>query len=239
MNGILLVDKPIGWTSHDVVDFIRKKFKINKAGHGGTLDPIAMGLLVVFLGSATKSAKLFENDPKEYVSVMGLGYETFTNDGTGKIIDSRKMEYIPKDLIIDTFSRFTGKIEQAPPLVSAIKHKGKRLYKLAMAGKEIDPSPRIREIFCLDILHYHFPYIMFRIECSKGTYVRKLCSDIGIKMGCYGYMSSLIRTKSGDFNLSNALTIPILRKLNSEELKKYIIDVSRITVKLNSASIVQ
>ncbi len=237
MNGILLVDKPIDWTSHDVVDFIRKKFKIKKVGHGGTLDPIAMGLLVVFLGSATKSVKIFENDSKEYIAVMGLGYETFTNDGTGKIIHRKNPEYIPKKIIEDTFSQFIGKIEQIPPSVSAIKHNGKRLYKLAFKGEEVSPTPRPREIFSIDILHYDFPYIMFRMRCSKGTYVRKLCSDIGLKLGCFGYMSSLIRTNSGCFDLSNAFTIPFLRNINTCELEKCVMDESMFNSKFNTINI--
>lgn len=218
LNGILLIDKPVEWTSHDIVNFIRKRFNIKKVGHGGTLDPIATGLLVVFLGQGTKIVKQFEQDDKEYMAVMGLGCETFSNDGTGTVLNKKDVSYIPLDRISDAFSRFLGRIEQKPPQVSAVKVKGQRLYKLAYTGKPVDPEPRSREIFSLEILHYHFPYIIFRMVCSKGTYVRKLCADIGELLGCGGYMSSLIRLRSGKFHLKDTLSIETLKQISKDGL---------------------
>ncbi len=220
MNGILVVDKPIGWTSHDVVNFVRKRFGIKKVGHGGTLDPIATGILVLFLGRATKTVKCYENDDKEYLAVMALGVDTFSNDGTGKILSKEPLKYIPFEKIKAVFSKFVGEIYQVPPMVSAIKVDGKRLYKMALKGKTVDVSPRKREIMKLEILHYHYPYVMFRMACSKGTYVRKLCADIGSELGCGAYMSSLVRLKSGRFDFNGALTITDLRTMTPDEIRE-------------------
>lgn len=217
MDGILVVDKPIDWTSHDVVNFVRKRLRIKKVGHGGTLDPIATGILVLFLGRATKTVKCYENDDKEYLSVMALGYDTFSNDGTGKIMHKKPLKYIPFEKISDTFAKFVGEIYQVPPMVSAIKVNGNRLYKMAFKGKTVEVAPRRREILKLEILHYHYPYVMFRMTCSKGTYVRKLCADIGAELGCGAYMSSLVRLRSGRFDFFNAVSMTDLKSMSPDE----------------------
>ena len=221
MNGILLVDKPIEWTSHDVVNFIRRRFKIKKVGHGGTLDPIATGVLVLFLGKTTKLVQSYINDDKEYIATMALGTDTFTNDGTGEILSKTGYEYIVFDKLKKAFSNFEGEIQQVPPKISAIKLNGQRLYNLTRGGKEVSVEPRTRVIHNLEILYYSYPFVMFRIVCSKGTYVRKICSDIGHELGCGAYMSNLIRTRSGRFSLSQTVTIPFLRTMPDEELPKY------------------
>ncbi|MDX9701717.1 MAG: tRNA pseudouridine(55) synthase TruB [Candidatus Auribacterota bacterium] len=228
VQGILLVDKPIDWTSHDVVNFIRRRFNIKKAGHGGTLDPIATGLLVLFVGQATRYVQSFEHDDKEYIATMAFGCETFSNDGTGEVISKHSLEYIPLAEIHKVFAEFVGDIMQAPPQVSAVKINGKRLYKLALNGQTVTAEPRPRTIHALEILHYSFPYVMFKMVCSKGTYVRKLCSDIGARLGCGGYMSSLIRTRSGDFGLGGAVTIEQLRSIGRDDLKSYLISPSSV-----------
>lgn len=223
IQGILLVDKPIDWTSHDVVNFIRRRFRIKKVGHGGTLDPIATGVLVLFLGSATKRVKFYEQDSKEYIATMALGCETFSNDGTGEVTAMHAQRYIPFDELQAVFGEFIGDIMQEPPQVSAVKMNGKRLYKLALEGKDVQPQPRPRTIYSLEILHYHFPYVMFKMVCSKGTYVRKLCSDIGNRLGCGAYMSSLIRVCSGSFTLADATSIPHLKQMERPDLGNYLI----------------
>ncbi|MCD6459915.1 tRNA pseudouridine(55) synthase TruB [bacterium] len=222
MDGILLIDKPIEWTSHDVVNFIRRRFRIKKVGHGGTLDPIASGLLVLFLGKTTKLAQTYSNEDKEYIAVMALGADTFTNDGTGEVLAKSDYKYISLGDIKKGFSKFEGEIEQIPPKISAVKLQGKRLYDLNRNGQDVEVKPRRRVVHNLQILHYSYPFVMFRIICSKGTYVRKICSDIGLELGCYAYMSNLIRTRSGRFSLSQSVTIPFLRTMPDEELPNYI-----------------
>jgi len=219
MDGILVVDKPIDWTSHDVVNFIRRRLRIKKVGHGGTLDPIATGILVLFLGRATKTVKSYENDDKEYLAVMALGCDTFSNDGTGKILHKEPLEYIPFKKISAVFGKFIGEIYQVPPMVSAVKVDGNRLYKMALKGKNIEVAPRRREILKLEILHYHYPYVMFRMVCSKGTYVRKLCADIGAELGCGAYMSSLVRLRSGRFDFFNAVSMTDLKRMSLDEIR--------------------
>lgn len=223
MNGILLVDKPMQWTSHDVVNFIRKRFKIKKVGHGGTLDPIATGLLVLFLGSATKTAQMYNEDHKEYLAVMALGCETVSLDGTAEVTKHAIPPYIPYNDLSATFSSFTGTIWQKPPLVSAVKHQGKRLYKRVLKGETPDPEPRKRTIFSLNIRHYNFPYVVFNMTCSRGTYVRKLCADIGTQLQCGAFMSSLVRLRSGEFTLSSAVNIDQLKSIRRDEIEKFII----------------
>ena len=221
MDGILLIDKPIEWTSHDVVNFVRRRFRIKKVGHGGTLDPIATGVLVLFLGKTTKLVQTYTNDDKEYIATMALGIDTFTNDGSGEVLSKTPYNYIPFDKLKEAFSKFEGEIEQVPPKISAIKLKGQRLYNLTRDGKEVEIEPRTRVIHKLEILYYSYPYVMFRIVCSKGTYVRKICSDIGHELGCGAYMSNLIRTRSGRFSLSQTVTIPFLRAMPDEDLPNY------------------
>lgn len=223
MNGILLVDKPIEWTSHDVVNFLRLRLKIKKIGHAGTLDPIATGLLVHFLGASTKKIRFYEDDAKEYLAVMALGYDTFTHDGTGTITRHTPVAPISRKVITGVFESFLGTIQQTPPLISAVKQKGVRSYKLAKQGISIDLEPRERYIHHLSILSYDFPLICFKILCSKGTYVRKLCSDIGDALGCSAYLSSLMRTASGMFHLRNALSISELRRMSREEIFSHVI----------------
>ncbi len=226
VQGLLLVDKPLEWTSHDVVNFVRRRFRVKKVGHGGTLDPIATGLLVLFIGQATKQVKNFEHDDKEYIATMAFGCDTFSNDGTGEVLKRYPLDYISLKTLQETFNGFIGDIMQAPPQVSAVKVDGQRLYKMARQGQSVEPEPRLRTIHELQILHYSFPYIIFRMACSKGTYVRKLCADIGAKLGCGAYMSSLIRTRSGSFNLRDAVTIDQLRETDRKDFKNYLIPLS-------------
>lgn len=222
MDGILLVDKPQGMTSHDVVDFIRKRFGIKKCGHAGTLDPMATGLLLILVGKYTKLSNSFLNKDKEYEGTLILGATSDTGDAWGTVKNSGSAENITRQNIEDIFNKFVGPIEQTPPSYSAIKFKGKKLYELARKGIEVKLQPRKIVIKKIEILNIAKPQVSFRVNCSKGTYIRQLCADIGSALGCGAHLSRLRRTASGDFTLDGALSI--------EELKSY--DIPRLTNKL-------
>jgi len=204
MDGILVVNKPSGITSHDVVDFIRRKFNIKRVGHAGTLDPLATGVLVMLLGKATKLSNTFINDDKEYIAKLYFGKSTDTQDSQGKVLEEKNIEPLDIENIRKALENFKGEIEQIPPMVSAIKHKGKKLYELARLGKTVTREPRKIRISEIEILDFKFPELTFRVKCSKGTYVRALCEDIGRSLGVPSHMSGLVRSASGDFLLENS-----------------------------------
>jgi len=206
MDGFLNVDKPKGMTSHDVVDEIRKLVGREKAGHTGTLDPEATGVLSIAIGKATKVIQ-FLKDGKEYRATMRLGITTDTQDITGKVIAKSEVVNIAEEKIRKVFKNFLGKIEQIPPMVSAVKVKGERLYKLAREGKEVERSKRTVEIYRLDLLNYEPPDITLEVSCSKGTYIRTLCHDVGKILGCGACLKSLRRTRSGIFTLKKSRSL--------------------------------
>lgn len=220
MNGILIVDKPKGPTSHDIVDFIRKRFKINKAGHAGTLDPQATGVLVLLIGRLTKSSKYLTSHDKEYEVCLTLGIATDSLDGEGQIIKREKLTNVSLQQAEDVVSQFLGKIEQIPPMFSALKYKGRKLYTLARQGIEVRRSPRQICIYELKITNFDLPHIHFTVKCSKGTYIRTLCADIARKLGCTGYMSELRRIRSGPFVISQALSLDELTQFSSQRLRE-------------------
>lgn len=222
MNGILVVNKPPGMTSHDVVDLVRKRFKIKKVGHAGTLDPQASGLLVMLLGKFTKlSAKLI-NDDKAYEVIMRLGIRRDTQDGEGKIISEEDCRYLTDTQIKETFKSFLGSGFQVPPMFSAVKYKGKKLYELARKGQSVKREPRPINIYKLEITHIDLPYVNFNVTCSKGTYVRQLCSDIGDKLGCGAYMHFLQRLRSGKFSIESAVKVHDLEKMSAKSLSNHL-----------------
>ncbi|MDP3012706.1 MAG: tRNA pseudouridine(55) synthase TruB [Candidatus Subteraquimicrobiales bacterium] len=230
MNGILIIDKPDGMTSHDVVLRVRKPFKIKKVGHTGTLDPMATGVLILCLGEATKLTPFLQTETKEYAAQLTLGITTDTLDGEGNVI-SKTPCFITPNQILKVFKEFKGKIKQIPPLISAIKIRGKPLYKLTRKGTEIKVPEREVEIYKLDLLNIAndlYPRINFNVHCSKGTYVRSLCADIGERLGCGGYLSSLKRTKIGNFSLNQAISLNKIKKMTLEELKNHIIPLNQI-----------
>ncbi|MCX5693069.1 MAG: tRNA pseudouridine(55) synthase TruB [Candidatus Omnitrophica bacterium] len=204
LDGILVVNKPSGITSHDVVNFIRQKFNMERVGHAGTLDPMATGVLVMLLGKATKLSNTFTNNDKEYIAKVFFGKSTDTQDASGKVIEEKNIDNPGIEAIKKTLDSFKGEIEQIPPMVSAIKHKGKKLYQLARLGKTVIREPRKIKISYIEILDFKFPELTFRVKCSKGTYVRTLCEDIGRSLGVPSHMSGLIRTQSGDFLLEDS-----------------------------------
>ena len=206
MNGIILVDKPCGWTSHDVVGKLRGILRERRIGHSGTLDPMATGLLVVFAGRATRAVEFAEADSKEYIAGLRLGVSTDTQDTSGNVLNT--CETLPsKDELIAAANGFLGEISQIPPMYSAIKINGKKLYELARRGEIVERSPRKVTISKLELVGEDKCDYILDIHCSKGTYIRTLCSDIGDKLGCGGCMSSLRRVKAGVFSITQAHTM--------------------------------
>lgn len=206
MDGILNVLKPPGMTSYDVVAFCRKILKTKKIGHGGTLDPAASGVLPIFVGKATKSIQFFEDTDKEYIAEIKLGVATDTGDAEGRILSIKKVK-VNVDEIKKVFAKFIGKVQQIPPMYSAVHFKGKRLYELAREGIVVERKPRIIEIKSLELLRLKDHRVSFKIICSKGTYIRALCEDMGQKLGCGAYLSCLVRTRSGPFSIEDSCTI--------------------------------
>ena len=206
-NGILIIDKPEGWTSMDVCAKLRGLFHERRVGHGGTLDPMATGVLPVFLGRATRAVSFVTDSEKEYVAGLQLGVITNTQDTTGEILETRPVS-VTREQLEAALAPFRGDIFQVPPMYSAIKIGGKKLYELARKGKEVERPPRPVTIHALELVEQTGPDAWtLRVRCSKGTYVRTLCHDIGLALGCGGAMSSLRRTMAGGFTLDDAVTL--------------------------------
>jgi len=207
-TGILNVLKPPGMTSHDVVACIRRIYGLKRVGHAGTLDPAAAGVLPVFLGAATRLIEYTTDSDKAYRVELTFGYSTDSGDDTGKITVQATPDSFPSsEQLTQAFREFTGTIEQIPPMHSAIKIDGKRLYELARNGISIDRQPRIVIIKSIELLKLSLPTVLFDVTCSKGTYIRSLCSDIGTRLGCPAVMSFLVRTRVGGFSLVDASTL--------------------------------
>jgi tRNA pseudouridine55 synthase len=221
LQGILVVDKEKGMTSHDVVACVRRRFGIKKVGHAGTLDPNATGVLVLLLGKATKLSGKFTNDDKEYEAVMKLGEKTDSGDSDGEIISRREISCSEKE-IKNIMLGFIGDIEQVPPMVSAKKIDGKRLYKMARKGLYVERNPQNITIKELEVTEIRLPEVFFRVLCSKGTYIRQIADDAGEKLGCGAHLTELRRTRSGDFSVSKAVSFSRLGKMNMDELDENI-----------------
>lgn len=206
MNGIILIDKPQDWTSHDVVGKLRGILHERRIGHSGTLDPLATGLLVIFVGRATRAVEFAESDTKEYIAGIRLGVSTDTQDITGNVLN-RCENSVSKEELNCAISHFVGETEQIPPMYSAVKIGGKKLYELARRGETVERKPRKITISKLEIIGEHNGDYTLDVCCSKGTYIRTLCSDIGQKLGCGACMSSLRRIKAGAFSVEDAFTI--------------------------------
>ncbi|MBT3412857.1 MAG: tRNA pseudouridine(55) synthase TruB [Candidatus Jacksonbacteria bacterium] len=210
MNGFLLINKPVGPTSHDVIDEIRKTTGIKKVGHAGTLDPFADGLLIVAVGTSTKSLKHFVGLDKKYRATLTLGATSDTYDNTGVITHSKSEIQNPKQDDVKTIiSTFAGKQKQTPPMYSAKKVKGKKLYELAREGKEIKRDPINIELFSIELIEYSYPKLVIDVHCTSGTYIRTLGHDIGQKLGTGAYLENLTRTAIGDFTLEQACSFPL------------------------------
>ena len=219
MNGIVIVDKPQNWTSQDVTAKLRGVFQTRRIGHGGTLDPMATGVLPVFVGRATRGVEFFEHAEKIYEATLRLGVTTDTEDITGKILETKEVSVTEQEFL-DVLSQFRGKIQQIPPMYSAIKVDGKKLYDLARQGKEVERKPREIEIFELTCLEFAGQTARLRIHCSKGTYIRTLCKDIGAALGCGGCMEALRRVQAGEYTIEEA--VPLAELLEAENPEQFL-----------------
>ena len=204
MDGIINVYKEAGFTSHDVVAKLRGICRQKKIGHTGTLDPQATGVLPVCLGSATRACEMLTDRTKEYVAELLLGQITDTQDTTGTVLEEREVT-VNEEQVREAVNSFVGGYDQIPPMYSALKVNGKKLYELAREGKEVERKARHVDLPAIDILSIDLPVVKFRVECSKGTYIRSLCADIGEKLGCGGTMKSLVRARVGEFRLADEI----------------------------------
>jgi tRNA pseudouridine55 synthase len=219
-SGLLLVDKPAGWTSHDVVGYLRR-FKVGKVGHCGTLDPGATGLLVIVLGRATKLADKFSGQDKFYQGIMTLGTVTTTQDADGEVTATADWSQITADAVAETCAAFVGDQMQTPPMYSAVKIDGQRLYKLARKGKEIDRMPRPITIHSFTVDVVDLPDVSISVGCSKGTYVRTLCADVGDRLGCGAYLKSLRRTGCGELTIAEATDMETIKTWDRDTLLRH------------------
>ena len=219
MDGIVIVDKPQGWTSQDVTAKLRGVFKTRRIGHGGTLDPMATGVLPVFVGRATRGVEFFEHAEKTYETVLRLGITTDTEDITGTVL-KEKDAFVTGSMLEEVLAKFRGEIMQVPPMYSALKVNGQKLCDLARKGKEVERQPRPITIHELTLLSMEADGIHLRVHCSKGTYIRTLCKDIGEALGCGGCMASLRRVSAGSYTADEA--IPLDRLIASEDPGQYL-----------------
>ena len=224
-DGVLLVDKPAGLTSHDVVDRVRRHFGFKKVGHCGTLDPAATGLLILVIERATKLQDRLMSDDKMYEGTMLLGVSTDSQDADGKVIAEKPVPPLTEEDIDRVFAKFRGDLQQVPPMVSAVKHQGTPLYKLARKGKTVEREPRLVHIYDLRVLGLELPRVRLRVACTKGTYVRTLCSDVGDALGCGAHLYELRRMRSGDFDVKDAHSLKTILEQTREELQASIIPI--------------
>ena len=222
-NGIILVDKPADWTSHDVVEKLRGILHERRVGHSGTLDPMATGLLTVFVGTATRAVQFAETHNKRYVASLRCGYSTETQDTSGRVTAQTGISPT-EDELTDVLPEFTGEISQIPPMYSAIKVSGKKLYELARKGETVERKPRTVNISELSLVGHDGDDFVLSVSCSKGTYIRTLCNDIGERLGCLACMSALRRTNAGPFDVRDAHTLSEI----AEDPERYIIPVDSL-----------
>lgn len=219
-DGILIVNKPGGMTSHDVVDFVRKKLNIHRVGHAGTLDPIATGVLLILVGRCTKLFNRFSSFDKSYSATLTLGQRTTSGDCEGKVIQTQDYTHITEEKVKDVLRSYIGRVYQTPPMISALKHKGKRLYSLARRGIEVARQARPVEIKDLRLLEFSLPRLKFYLRCSKGTYVRQLAEDIARDLDCVGHISEITRESVGPFDLRQTIS---LSEINENSIQPYLL----------------
>ncbi len=207
---ILPVNKPAGWTSFDVVNKLRFASRVKKVGHAGTLDPFATGLLLICFSRATKQVANLMELEKEYRAVVQLGKTTDTDDPTGKVLAEAPVPELAREALLPVLQKYVGEIEQVPPIYSALKKDGKRMYELARQGREVTPEPRRVKIHSIDLLGFERDTIEIRVVCSRGTYIRALARDIGRDLGCGAHLKSLVRTRIGSYRLEEAWQLDAL-----------------------------
>jgi len=216
MNGIVIVDKPDGWTSQDVTARLRRVFGTRRIGHGGTLDPMATGVLPVFVGRATRAVEFFEHAEKTYEATLRLGLTTDTEDTSGTVLEEREVRLSHEELEA-VLPKFRGEIMQVPPMYSALKVNGQKLYALARKGKEVERQPRPITVHELELLAFSGDIARLRVRCSKGTYIRTLCKDIGAALGCGGCMAQLRRISAGEYTEKDAVPLQTLLETQDPE----------------------
>jgi tRNA pseudouridine55 synthase len=230
LDGAILVDKPAGPTSHDVVDAIRRRFQIKKVGHCGTLDPNATGLLIIVLGRGTKLSERLMGDDKVYEGTIKFGESTDSYDSDGDLTGSLPVMPMTLDELNTEAAAYIGDQMQVPPMVSAIKKGGVPLYKLARQGIEVEREPRLIHIYNFRFTDYTEPLGKFRVACTKGTYIRSLAHDLGQKLGCGAHLTTLRRSASGKFDVADALPLDAILKLTSSELEKRVLPFLKLMV---------
>lgn len=231
-SGVLVIDKPQGWTSHDVVAHVKRKLKAKKVGHLGTLDPLATGVLVLVINGATKYSSQLDTGAKEYLTVAKLGEETDTYDREGKVAASSDTSALTEEGIKSALESFKGRIRQVPPMYSAIKSGGTPLYKLARKGVTIEREAREIEVYSLEVLRIEIPVVEFKVLCSRGTYLRSICHDLGKLLGTGAHLQELRRTASGDFSEDEA----VLPGLGPEELCSKIVPLDEALKRATEAA---
>lgn len=222
MNGIVIIDKPEGWTSQDVVSKLRGVFQTRRIGHGGTLDPMATGVLPVFVGRATRGVEFFEHAEKTYEAVLRLGITTDTEDISGTVLEEKEVT-VTESAFLASLDGFRGEIQQIPPMYSAIKINGQKLCDLARKGREVERKPRTITIHKLECLEFSGNTARLLVHCSKGTYIRTLCKDIGVALGCGGCMESLRRVSAGEYTIENS--VPLAQVVASEHPEQFLLAV--------------
>jgi tRNA pseudouridine55 synthase len=225
MEGVLLVDKPKGLTSHDVVYRLRRKLQMKKIGHAGTLDPMATGVLVMLIGKATRISQYLMSVDKVYEGEATLGVITDSQDAEGEIMETRPVPELSETAVRDVMKTFLGDQYQTPPMHSAIKIDGVKLYQLARKGEEVEREPRFIRVAAFDLLSFALPKLTFDLHCTKGTYVRTIAHDLGQKLGCGAHLSALRRTGSGQFKIAQCLSLDEIEKLSLPEIEKRLIPV--------------
>lgn len=221
MDGIIIINKPKGYTSHDVVNIVKKKLNISKVGHTGTLDPNATGVLPILIGKATKISKYLIEHNKTYIAELALGEKSSTGDIEGEIIEKQELPNLEEHQIKQVLESFIGKQMQTPPIYSAIKINGKKAYEYARSGQTIELKPREIEIMDISLVNFEKGSITFKVKCSKGTYIRVLCEDIARKLGTVGLMKKLCRTKVNEFDIEQSTDLKELKAtdlINIEEI---------------------
>ena len=213
MEGVFNINKQKGMTSHDVVDRVRRITGVRRVGHTGTLDPAATGVLPVCVGKATKVVQFLITSDKEYIATMELGAITDTEDAAGKVLERKDTSSVTEDDVRRVAGEFKGELDQIPPMVSAVRVHGKRLYQLARKGYEVEREPRRICVFEMEVLKVELPRVQFRVVCSKGTYVRTLAADMGEKLGCGAHQAELLRTRSGTFRIQGSMLLEALERL--------------------------
>ncbi|MDB6114693.1 MAG: truB [Lacunisphaera sp.] len=225
IEGVLLVDKPKGLTSHDVVYHLRRKLQMKKIGHAGTLDPMATGVLVMLIGKATRISQYLMSVDKAYEGEATLGVVTDSQDAEGEIMETRPVPELSEAQVRDTMKTFLGDQYQTPPMHSAIKVDGVKLYQLARKGEVVEREPRFIRVASFELLSFALPKLTFDLHCTKGTYVRTIAHDLGQKLGCGAHLSALRRTASGKFKIADCLPLAEIEKLSLPEIEKRLIPV--------------